>query len=122
LLAVLSHDGRRRSEPDADFAIGADKRAFGGYAADDIFGRHRPPGWRVFGHGCQLMPVTGTAVKNVGKDGAPFQDAVGRGKSALLRGFRKRDVVYCGVTLQVSLQKRENIGNDCNSVCMMSTA
>ena len=58
------------------------------------------------------MPVTGTAVKNVGKDGAPFQDEVGRGKSALLRGFRKRDVVYCGVTLQVSLQKRENIGND----------
>jgi hypothetical protein len=35
----MPHDGGGRPEPNADFAVGADKSALGGNAADDIFGR-----------------------------------------------------------------------------------
>jgi hypothetical protein len=34
LLAVLAHEGRRRSEPDADASALVNKRAFGGNAFD----------------------------------------------------------------------------------------
>jgi hypothetical protein len=44
LLAILAHDGGGRPQPDSDFAIGADKGAFGRNAPDNIFGGHRPPG------------------------------------------------------------------------------
>ena len=44
LIAILAHKGGGRPQPDADFAIGADKRAFGGNAPDDIFGGKRPTG------------------------------------------------------------------------------
>jgi hypothetical protein len=35
LLAILAHNRGGRPEPDADFAIAADKGAFGGNAADN---------------------------------------------------------------------------------------
>jgi hypothetical protein len=38
LLAILAHKRRSPFEPDADFAIGADKGALGGDAADNLFG------------------------------------------------------------------------------------
>jgi hypothetical protein len=41
LLAILAHDRGGRFESNADFAIGADKGAFGGNAPDDIFGGQR---------------------------------------------------------------------------------
>jgi hypothetical protein len=44
LLAIPAHDGSGRPQPDADFASCADKGAFGGNAADNIFGGERPPG------------------------------------------------------------------------------
>jgi len=56
LIAILAHKGGGRPQPDADFAIGADKRAFGGNAADDVFGGERPPGWRILGHGVKAVP------------------------------------------------------------------
>ena len=44
LLAILAHNGGGRPQPDAHFAIVADKGALGGNAADNIFGDQRATG------------------------------------------------------------------------------
>jgi hypothetical protein len=51
LIAILAHESGGRPQPDADFAVGADKGALGGNAPDDIFGSQRPTGWRILCHG-----------------------------------------------------------------------
>jgi hypothetical protein len=65
LLAILAHNSDGRPHPDSDFTIGADKRAFGGNAADNIFGGQGPPRWRILGHGFKAVPVTAQPVKDV---------------------------------------------------------
>lgn len=71
---------------------------------------------------CTFVPVMARTASGR-RHGAPAWGAVAQGaprssmlsalgKSALLRAFRKRDLVHCGVTLQVPLQKDENICND----------
>src|SRR5262244_43668 len=53
---ILAHKGSGQPQPDADFAIGADERTFGGNAPDNIFGGQRSPGWRISGHGVKAVP------------------------------------------------------------------
>jgi hypothetical protein len=65
LLAILAHNRGGRPEPDADFAIAADKCALGGNAADNIFGGQRPPRRRILGHGFEAVPVARQPVKDV---------------------------------------------------------
>jgi hypothetical protein len=64
LFSIPAHDSGGRPEADADLAIDADKRAFGGNAPDNIFGGQRPPGWRILGHGVKAVPATAPPVKD----------------------------------------------------------
>jgi hypothetical protein len=64
----MSGLGKAARHPPIYFASGADKGAFGSNAPDDIFGGHRPPGWRVIAHGF-VVPRTATAVKAGGFGG-----------------------------------------------------
>jgi hypothetical protein len=57
LLAILAHKGSSWPQPDTDFAIGADKGAFGGDAPDNIFRGERTPRGRILGYGVKAVPV-----------------------------------------------------------------